>query len=132
MASIRWRKVVTAGWAIARRPLVCLTLLALAVQISLPGLSVLALATDGPFAEVMCHVPGAKGDDPSSAGGGESSTGAGCCLICLAMQLADGALPAPTLQTPTVSWVAFRAPIALSVFADGHSPLNQRARGPPA
>jgi hypothetical protein len=131
MASVRWRMVVTASRATARRPLLCLLLLGMAVQLSLPGLWLAAMAA-ADSSEVMCHLPGPGGETPGSPGGGESSTGAGCCLICLAMQSANGALPAPTLQTPTVSWVAFRMPIALSVSADGHSPLHHRARGPPA
>ena len=130
MALVRWRRMVTAARAFARRPVVCLALLGIAVQLSLPGLALAALAQDGPFADIMCHVPGTM-DESSSSGGGESSSGTGCCLICQAMQLADGALPAPTLQPPTVSWVATRMPIALSVVTDGRSPLNQRARGPP-
>jgi len=132
MASIRWRRVVTAAWAIARRPAVCLVLLGIAIQLSLPGLALAALAADGPFADIMCRVQQATGETSSSTGSGETSNGAGCCLICQAMQLADGALPAPTLQPPTVSWVATPMPIALSVVTDGRSPLNQRARGPPA
>ncbi|MGE5547997.1 MAG: DUF2946 family protein [Solirubrobacterales bacterium] len=128
------RQYGKAARAMLRELAVLLVMVGMAFQSGTIALSLFAMTSPamakGPLGSFICHVP--QPGDPSAPAGGEApAKGDECCLVCQAAQLANGALPPPTLQIPTASAADTPIPVAVMAPTGGEASLHKLPRAPP-
>lgn len=98
-----------------------------------PGLALVATAGPGvtfggPLGVYVCHAQG----DRATLPGENAPKSDGCCLICQAAQLANGAVPPQHFTLPTESAAYTRLLVGAQTVADGAASRHAQARAPPA